>query len=263
MNKKTFEGSITIEHEGIIYYVSDLFYTIWEDDSFEFVFIPNYFVIDLLPTNVFQGIPGLNLDERKEKYFRKNIIPTFISERVPQKNREDFYELLDEVGMNYLNPIEYLLKTKKQYSGDPLKLSEKNHKSLVNINEIAAKNNIFGLTKIILDNLAKGNDVIYEGSIIDNTNRKTFFNVFHGLYVKSLKAKETSRNAGIERAKQSGKYKGRKPVQVDMILFFESLNDISNGLISVSEACKRLNISVDKFYRVKKSIRTKQGNKIL
>jgi len=254
MNKKTFEGSITIEHEGIIYYVSNLSYTIWEDDSFEFVFVPNYFVIDLLPTSVFQGIPGLNLDERKERYVRKNIMPTFISERVPQKNREDFFELLKEVGMDYLNPIEYLLKTKKQYSGDPLKLKEMNAKSLVNINDVEFKNNTFGLTKIILDNLAKGNDVFFEGSVIDNTNRKSFFNVLNALYVKSLKGREASRNAGIERAKQSGKYKGRKPVPVDMILFNESLKDISNGLISVREACKRLNISIDKFYRVRKSI---------
>ncbi len=254
MNRKTFEGSITIEHEGITYYVSDLSYTIWEDDSFEFVFTPNYFVIDLLPTSVFQGIPGLNLDERKEKYVRKNIMPTFISERVPQKNREDFFELLEEAGMDYLNPIEYLLKTKKQYSGDPLKLKEKNVKTLVNINELAVKNNTFGLTKIILDNLAKGNDVFYEGSIIDNTNRKAFFNVLHALYVKTLKGREATRNAGIEKARQSGKYKGRKPVQVDMVLFNESLKDISNGVISVSEACKRLNISVDKFYRVRKIV---------
>ena len=187
MNKKTFEGSITIEHEGITYYVSDLSYTIWEDDSFEFVFTPNYFVIDLLPTSVFQGIPGLNLDERKEKYVRKNIMPTFISERVPQKNREDFFELLKEAGMDYLNPIEYLLKTKKQYSGDPLKLKEKNVKTLANINELSVKNNTFGLTKVILDNLAKGNNVFYEGSIIDDTNRKVFFNVLHALYAKALK----------------------------------------------------------------------------
>lgn len=254
MNKKTFEGSITIEHEGITYYVSNLSYTIYEDDSFEFVFTPNYFVIDLLPTSVFQGIPGLNLDERRERYVRKNIMPTFISERVPQKNREDFFELLEEAGMDYLNPIEYLLRTKKQYSGDPLKLKEKNIHSLININEISTKNNAFGLTKVILDNIAKGNDVFYEGSIIDDTNRKVFFNVLHALYIKSLKGREANRKAGIEEAKQSGKYKGRKPVQVDMILFNESLKDISNGLINVKEACKRLNISVDKFYRVRKKL---------
>lgn len=254
MNKKIFEGSIVLEDDGIIYYVSDISYAIWEDDSFEFVFTPNYFVIDLLPTNIFQGIPGLNLDERKEKYVRKNIMPTFISERVPQKNREDFFEVLKEAGLDYYNPIEYLLKTKKQYSGDPLKLKEKNSKLLVNISELALKNNTFGLTKIILDNLAKGNDVFYEGTIIDNTNRKAFFNVLYALYAKTLKAREASRNAGIKRAKLSNKYKGRKPVQVDMVLFNESLNDISNGLITVSEACRRLNISVDKFYRVRKSI---------
>lgn len=257
MKKKTFEGSITIEEGAIVYYVCKLSYTIFEDESFEFVFTPNYFVIDLAPTSIFQGIPGLNLDYRKEKYVRKNVMPTFISERVPQKNREDLYELLEEVGMDHINPIEYLLKTKKQYSGDPLILKPLVNPTLVNIDEIKSKNNSFGIIKIILDNLAMGNNVLYDGTIIDNSNRKQFFNVLHNLYVNTLEFRKRASIQGIENAKNEGKYKGRKPISVDMLLFEESLKDISNGLISVSKACERLSISRNKFYRVKKEFENK------
>lgn len=51
------------------------------------------------------------MDLKKKEYIRKNIIPTFISERVPQKNREDFYELLEKLNMKFMDPIEYLIRT--------------------------------------------------------------------------------------------------------------------------------------------------------
>ena len=50
--------------------------------------------MDLLPNNIFQGIPGLNLELRKDKYVRKNMTPVFISERTPSAHREDLWELL-------------------------------------------------------------------------------------------------------------------------------------------------------------------------
>lgn len=67
---------------------------------------------------MFQGIPGLNLDLKKEVYIRENILPTFISERVPSKNREDLYDLLKSVNLTYMDSIEYLCRTKYKYSGD-------------------------------------------------------------------------------------------------------------------------------------------------
>lgn len=91
-----------------------------EDGSFEYRFFPNYPVIDLLNSDVFQGIPGLNLELKEKVYIRKNILPVFISERVPSINREDYYEILDEVNMKFLEPIEFLIRSKQRYSGDHL-----------------------------------------------------------------------------------------------------------------------------------------------
>lgn len=85
-------GTICLKGQNnFIYKICKITYRLFEDESFEYVFEPNYFLIDLLDSKYFQGISGLNLDLKKQEYIRKNIIPTFISERVPQKNREDFY----------------------------------------------------------------------------------------------------------------------------------------------------------------------------
>ena len=67
-------------------------------------------MIDLLDYDLFDGIPGLDLSLKKEKYTRKNIIPVFISERSPGKNRENLYELLHDCNMNYYNDLYTLLR---------------------------------------------------------------------------------------------------------------------------------------------------------
>ena len=46
--------------------ICDITYSLNSHDSFMYVFKPNYFVCDLLSSAIFQGIPGLNLDLRKE-----------------------------------------------------------------------------------------------------------------------------------------------------------------------------------------------------
>ena len=104
----------------IEYKIAKIEYTERDDDSFTYVFTPYYNVIDLLSPPVFQGIPGLDLDLRKPEYVRENTIPVFISERAPNKNRENLWELLENEEMKYLNQLEWLIRTKMQYSGDRL-----------------------------------------------------------------------------------------------------------------------------------------------
>ena len=92
---KSFESVGTICLKGqnnFIYKICKITYRLFEDESFEYVFEPNYFLIDLLDSKYFQGIPGLNLDLKKHDSSRKYIITTVNSERVPQKNRVDSYE---------------------------------------------------------------------------------------------------------------------------------------------------------------------------
>ena len=48
------------------------------------------------------------------------------------------------------------------------------------------------------------------------------------------------------------RYRGRKPIEVDEILFTELLNKVNNKEITSNEAAKKLGISIDKYYRYKK-----------
>ena len=60
---------------------------------------------------------------------------------------------------------------------------------------------------------------------------------------------------GIEAAKQKNKYKGRKPIDVDRLAFLEIYERIKKKEITVKEGAKKLGISIDKYYRVKKQIK--------
>ena len=64
-------GMICVKDDYVFeYHISKIEYIEREDESYSYLFTPNYSVIDLLPSSVFQGIPGLNLDLRKEQYRR-------------------------------------------------------------------------------------------------------------------------------------------------------------------------------------------------
>ena len=84
MKSKTTKGMICLDGPyGLVYQIGIIAYTVFEDESFRYEFIPKWEVIDLLELPDFQGVPGFDLDVRKDVYVRENITPTFISERAP------------------------------------------------------------------------------------------------------------------------------------------------------------------------------------
>ena len=252
---KSFESVGTICLKGqnnFIYKICKITYRLFEDESFEYVFKPNYFVINLLDSKYFQGIPGLNLDLKKQEYIRKNIIPTFISERVPQKNREDFNEILSSLNMDYMNPIDYLIKTKMKYSGDNFYVKEFENKQKIIINNISNKNNTTDTIKIILNNIAKGNDVKINNLVINNKNRKDIYQTLIYIYQKAYNFIYSKQKEGIKNTNHI--YKGRKPIYVDKLEFLTLQDKINKKEISIKDACLKLGISIDKYYRYKKSL---------
>ena len=55
MQTMTTSGIIRVKDElGLVYDLSKIEYMIREDDSYEYVFTPNYSVIDLLKPDIFQ-----------------------------------------------------------------------------------------------------------------------------------------------------------------------------------------------------------------
>lgn len=65
-------------------------------------------------------IHGLDMSMRLERYYRVNMMPYFISERTPSEKREDLWELLEEVGLDYYDRFEWLLRTNMRCGTDNL-----------------------------------------------------------------------------------------------------------------------------------------------
>ncbi len=240
----------------LIYRICDISYYLNSDDSFKYVFSPNYPVIELIGSRYFQGIPGLDLDLKKGEYVRENRIPTFISERVPSEKREDYSSLLTKVGMEYMDPIEYLIRSKEQYSGDKLFLLPYEGKKTVSLDEKTHETNA-AVIKKVLKNVCFGNDVIINNQTINDGNRKMFHDIFLDLYSRSYEFGKEKQKEGIAKAKEAGRYKGRKPIAVDEMKFVDVLSRVERKKITPSQAAKELGISIDKYYRLKRNCKNK------
>ena len=73
-----------------------------------------------MPEGIFSGIPGIDLEHRKEQYYRVNLTPSFIEMRTPSPSREDLWELLEEVGLDYYDRFEWMLRAGKRCGDDNL-----------------------------------------------------------------------------------------------------------------------------------------------
>lgn len=241
------------DKQNITYNVCSLSYELNENGTFKYSFKPNYNVIRLLEGEDFGGIPGLNLDLKKSEYVR-TIIPVFISERVPQKNREGYDEILMKMGMSFMDPILYLIKTDEHYCGDTLFVKEYKEKRTVNVNNELIKCNSYGTIKFILDNIALGNDIEFPDFLINNENSYSVFKTLLFIYRKMNVVRKEAHDLGVEKAKQNKAYKGRKPIMVNPLRFEELQQLVNKKELTNIEAAKKMGISIDKYYRVKKEI---------
>jgi len=111
-------ASIIWPYEGINYNVCALT-EICLPDGFAYEFVPDYFVLSLIDEKVFEGIQGIDLSRKQEKYIR-DYIPVFVSERTPPENRVNIREILNELNLDYYDPLDIMVNTKDQYCGDKL-----------------------------------------------------------------------------------------------------------------------------------------------
>ena len=101
--------AVTKENEKI--QVGKITYEQFENEEFQYIISPFWPIIDTLSTKVFQGIPGIDMSLRLEHYYRVNYVPVFITERTPGPSREDLWELLESVGLDYYDRLEWLIRT--------------------------------------------------------------------------------------------------------------------------------------------------------
>ena len=255
MNQITTTAMICLDdHLGFSYRVSKIEYVLREDESFSYVFTPNYSVIDLLTSDLFQGIPGLNLDLRKPRYVRENVIPVFISERTPGANREDLWKLLEEYDMDYLNRLEWLIRTDTRYSGDCLyaeRWSIDDDKRCITYTEIEqAERRSAATIRHLLREICAGHDIKAAHFMIDDSNRKAYYSLLMSLYQKEKRFLDIQRADGIKKSAAQGNYRGRIPVRIDDTKLFEVISKYRSGKITAKEAIEVLGVSRSTFFRM-------------
>lgn len=243
-------GDICLNDEyNFTYKVADIIYTEREDESFVYEIRPDYSVISLLDTKDFQGIPGLDLDLKKESYIRENVIPVFISERTPGKNREDLWALLKDCDMQYLNQLEWLIRTDTKYSGDKLFVQRPENKTIKvdSINSLGNRSAV--ICRKMLETICYGNTVISPSVRIDDENRKQYFELLIALYSTERKFIDSQRSAGIAASAKNGNYKGRERIKIDKLAAQEIFLDYEAKNINSTDASKKLGISKSTFLR--------------
>jgi len=241
---------------GFSYRVSRIEYMLREDESFSYIFTPNYSVIDLLTSDLFQGIPGLDLNLRKDQYVRENVTPVFISERTPGANREDLWKLLEDSNMDYLNRLEWLIRTNTRYSGDRLyavRWNVNDDKRCVNYAEMEqAESRSAAAIQQLLRVICAGNDIKAADFIIDDSNRKAYYSLLMSLYRKEKSYIDKQRAEGIRKSAAQGNYRGRTPVRIDDTKLLEVIAKYRNEKITVQEAVAALGVSRSTFFRMLK-----------
>lgn len=243
-------GDICLNDDyNLTYKVAEIIYIEREDESFEYEIRPNYSVISLLDSKDFQGIPGLDMDLKKESYVRKNVIPVFISERAPARNREDLWKLLEECDMQYLNQLEWLIRTNTRYSGDKLFVQRPEDKTLETetINNLGNRSAV--ICRKVLEVICYGDDVISPTLTVNDKNRKQYYDLLMALYSTERKFLDSHRSKGIKQSAKKGNYKGRVKIRIDKLVAQEIFLDYQNKKINSTEAARLLEISKSTFLR--------------
>lgn len=250
--------------------VAQIDYQEFDEENFQYVISPYWEIVDGLPASVFQGIPGIDMDLRLKDYYRVNYIPTFIAERTPSESREDLWELLESVDLDYYDRFEWLLRTKMRAANDNLIVERRRieetvgqfasgiisglqygDKVIVESMESIADTTA-GLTDGMFNIVTSGIDVVTESGqvLVDAMTRAAMIPYMVAQRIMSRRERISHQQAGIEQAKKDGKYAGRKPTPVDENVLRQVAKELDKGIITVEEAMKRTKInSRSTFYR--------------
>lgn len=261
MRSSTTTGTICLTDEStrLEYHLGSIEYTEYEDGTFRYIIAPHYSVLALLKPPLFQGIPGINLSLHRSEYVRENRTPVFISERTPAENREDVRELLDHCDLEYLNRLEWLIRTNTRYSGDNLyviRQDESGFEVPVFVGDLSTLGvRSSQAMKSLLDLVCQGRTIRGEGFVIDDSNRIQFYSLLHALYVKEKSFIDGQRRSGIKAASAKGKYRGRQQKALDEIKFSDVMKRFESGAITAVRAASELGISRATFFRRSKQYR--------
>ena len=253
------------------YNVGEVIFERFDDQNFQYIIKPYWKYIDQIPHGLFQGIPGIDMNLRREAYYRVNLTPTFISMRTPSESRENVRELMRMVGLDYYDRFEWLLRSEMKCGDDNLFVVRKPTDNLRIQSFEQAKNRYLHSSDVIeIDNLSdiqssnakliedlfsllQSGVQIYirsESRYIDDNERRAMLYLLRNMLYCVDRNNRSRREEGIEEAKRNGRYTGRKPIELDEQLLKQVAIAFLNNRISEQEAMSRLGItSRSTFYR--------------
>lgn len=301
------KGNLVFRQKGIIKAVTrygqkvsvgEIIREEFEEEEFQYIIHPYWEIIDGLPASIFQGIPGIDMELRQTDYYRVNYEPVFITERSPSESREDRWELMQDVGLDYYDRFEWLLRTNMRAGNDNLIVEPvyagrmepsidyiiKESEDIWHL-EPKKTGSIADITRYL-----KYGDVLRVGRMTDLG--RTMYELTENLFLltgagielrteegwgltkdktacllpilwKQIELAKTavkeSRMQGIQRAKEEKKYRGRKKIEVSAVMMEEICKELDNDSISVKEAMERMHLtSRSTFYRRLREYREKQ-----
>ena len=249
----------------------------FDDQNYQYIIKPYWECIDSLPKGLFQGIPGINMDLRRQVYFRVNMTPSFISMRTPSESREDVRHLMESVGLDYYDRFEWLLRSEMKCGDDNLLVVRKpaqpqKIRGFENINDYRlTPDDILSIDSLsdfestnasmvrnMYQLLQTGVNIYIESEnrYLQDNERKAMLYLLRNILVIMDRNIKTNRENGREQAKALKHYRGRKPIKVDYHQLKQILYEFENNLISEQEAMHRLSInSRSTFYRKLKLVR--------
>lgn len=265
---------------GEKYSVARIEYQVFLNREYQYIITPYWDVIDGLDSEIFQGIPGIAMELRLEKYYRVNREPVFITERSPEKKREDLRELLETAGLDHYDRFEWLIRTPLRCGNDNL-IVERYREGTVKFvyessgqffenlqhgdtvfvrNHRAISENPEVYTERLLRMLAMGATVVFEEEnlVLDQESRGSVMPVLRQQYYAAKVMHAAKHQKGVEAARERGVYRGRKPIYVDDEKLKKIYELFHMKRITEAQAMKRLGIaSRSTFYRKLK--RVKEG----
>ena len=259
------------------YAVGHIAYERFDEQNFQYVIKPEWSVIDALPSAIFQGIPGLDMSLRAEAYYRVNLTPYFIQERTPSESREDLWELLEAVGLDYYDRFEWLLRANVTCGIDNLIVERAMESRRISAAEEEAVENVQPTDVIVIEDFAslastpvklkkKMLRILSTGAqIYLKAEARMLSEEECSVMLRLLLAQQTvgnnetrkRREEGIKTAKEQGRYRGRRSIAVDKHLLKLAVDEMRSGLIDEQTAMQRAGIkSRSTFYRRVKELDT-------
>lgn len=257
---------------GEKYSVGKIEYMQFDDESYQYIISPFWDIIDGLPSNVFAGIPGIKMEKRLPSYYRVNYEPVFITERTPSKNREDLWELLESVGLDYLDRLEWLIRTTMTAANDNLIVERmRDYKETIDFNNSTKDlGNLQYGDEVIVDSIADFGHtpgslsktlakVLFAGADINVKSKNKIFSKAErsalipfviAEYYAAVRERKSLQEQGITDAKIAGKYTGREKLPFQHQKFEEALAKFRSKQITIEEAMQLSGISSrSTFYR--------------